>query len=290
MIFRILLCLFLLFAPSLQAKALSYPIKVVTTFSILGEFAQIVGGEKVGVLSLAEADVSPHNYKPRPYDLRSIERSDVLIANGMGMEGWLTSLLLNSKESVRVVNASTHIQPRYGVGGGIDPHAWMNVAHAAVYVQNVCDALVAVDPLNAQYYKDNAAAYLLQLKKLDHAIKIKLGRLPSKKPILTNHDSFAYFGAAYGLTIVPLQGLEPDPQAVLTDFPEALAQIKKRGITLFFTENVDNPRLMKGAEVLAKGTIAGKLYADALSKDPAASTYIGMMKTNADTLINALSK
>jgi zinc/manganese transport system substrate-binding protein len=290
MILRLWLCLFLLIAPSLQAKTMSYPVKVVATFSILGEFAQIVGGEKVRVLSLAEADVSPHNYKPRAYDLRSIERSDLLIANGMGMEGWLTPMLRDSKESVRVVNASTNIQPRYGVGGGIDPHAWMNVAHAAVYVENIRDALVAVDPLNAQYYKDNAFAYLRQLQKLDHAIKLKIGRVASKKPILTNHDSFAYFGAAYDLTIVPLQGLEPDPQAVVTDLPGALTQIKKLGISLFFTENVDSPRLMKGAEAVAKGKIAGKLYADALSKDEAASTYIGMMKTNADTLIEALSK
>jgi zinc/manganese transport system substrate-binding protein len=291
MMLRVLLCLFLLFAPPLQAKALSYPLRVVATFSVLGDFAQIVGGDKVKVISLAELDESPHNYKPKPYDLRSIERSDLLIANGMGMEGWLAPLLVDSKESVRVVNAATGIRPRPGLKGGIDPHAWMDVANGALYVENVRDALVAIDPLNAPYYKDNAETYLFQLKKLDHTIRIQIGRLKKKAPILVNHDSFGYFAQAYGLRIVPLQGIEPQLMPAASDFPEAMAQIKKPGISFFFTENTDSPRVMNEVQSLSKGsTIVGKLYADALSKDAAAANYLAMMRSNADAIFETLNK
>jgi zinc/manganese transport system substrate-binding protein len=113
---------------------------------------------------------------------------------------------------------------------------------------------------------------------------------PGNRVLLVNHDAFAYFGAAYGLSFVPLQGLSPDPMASASDFPYVADRVKQQNISLFFTENVDPPRLMKGMEALTGGKIAGKLYSDALSKEETGATYIGMMKANADAIFNALSQ
>ncbi|MBI3419281.1 MAG: zinc ABC transporter substrate-binding protein [Proteobacteria bacterium] len=287
---RLFLALFLMFLPSLlHAHALNHPMKVIATISILGDFAKIIGGDQVWVYSLVGPDTDSYNYKPVKGDLLSVERADLVISNGLGLEGWLGQLLLDSKESVRVVTASKEVQARYGTHGGIDPHAWLNVAHAETYVQNIRDAFVATDPINAEYYKANATAYLYQLRKLDHWIKLQMGRIPKdKRKFVSGHDAFAYFAAAYGFTVVPIEGLQAEPDASATDFPEVLALMKKHKISTLFYENTLPPRVVREMVQLSSGKMAGMLYAEALSNDEEATNYTDMMKTNIRRIFEAL--
>jgi zinc/manganese transport system substrate-binding protein len=244
----------------------------------------------VEVNTLVGPDKSAHEYTPQHADLRYIEHSDLTIANGLGMEGWLGPLLQNSKESVQVLNASKNVEGRYGAGGGIDPHAWMDVGNAIIYVTNIRDSLVAIDPLNAQEYKDNAENYLIQLRKLNHWVKLQLGRLPEKhRAFVVNHDAFAYFGAAYGLTALPMQGIQPDDKAEADSFPDIIKSIQKNRLSVLFSENVASSRAMEGLGKLVNAPVAGKLYTDALSTDEGATTYIEMMRTNVKRIGDALS-
>jgi zinc/manganese transport system substrate-binding protein len=285
----IIAVLLLLIAPHADAKVLSHPVKVIATMSILGDFAKQVGGNQVVVYSLVKPDVTTYDYQPGDGDRISVERSDVLITNGLGLEGWVAPILQASKEQVRVLQASKNVRPRNSPHGGLDPHAWMDVKNAIQYVQDICAEFVAIDPLNAQEYKDNTEAYVFQLKKLDRWIMLQMGRLPEdRRSFALTHDSFAYYAAAYGLKPLPVLPVEIPPHASASDYPEVLEAMKKNKVSLLFDENVGGTRLIDEVKALTGATYAGRLYASALSKDEAGKSYVDMMKSNTDLIFKAL--
>lgn len=286
----LLLMLALLLPLQADAKALSRPIKIIATFSILGEFAKQVGGEQVNVYSLVGPDLTTHDYKPTNADKISVERCDLVISNGLGLEGWMAELLAASKERVDVMQASMGVAERSSHSGGIDPHAWMSVENAMIYVGNIRDKLVALDPINAQYYKDRAGDYIYQLKKLDHWIKIQAGRLPeASRRFVVGHDSFSYFAQAYGFDVIPVQGIEPSALDSASNYPDERARIEKGKVSAFFIQNASHDRVLREMGTLTGGIISGKLYASALSTDKDADTYIGMMRNNVGTLTGVLA-
>src|SRR5829696_2863235 len=182
------------------ARAQEKP-KVVATFSILGDLARNVGGDRVEVSTLVGPDGDAHVYSPTPADGRRLAEAKLVVANGLKLEGWMGRLIKSSGTAAPVVEAAKGVQPlkaeEHGHDHGhadVDPHAWQSVAKVKRYVTNIRDGLIAADPAGKAAYEANAAAYLEKLDALDRDVKAAIDAIPrDRRKIITSHDAFGYF-------------------------------------------------------------------------------------------------
>jgi zinc/manganese transport system substrate-binding protein len=308
---RLGICAFMLglFA-SQPGWAESEPVKVVATFSILADLVDNVGGDKVAVTTLVGPDADTHTYQPTPSDARAVAEAKLLVTNGLGLEGWLDRLRGAANSHAAIVVASTGIKPltmeeeeddKAAASGTAkpgkprrvkDPHAWQNLANGQIYVANIVEGLVAVDPPNAAFYRQNGAAYTAQLAALDGKVKEMLAAVPkAKRRVITTHDAFQYYGRAYDVAFIAPLGISTDAEPSAGDIAKLERQIKRDKIKALFLENVTNGRLI---EQIAKDTgavVGPPLFSDALSKlDEPASTYIKMFEHNTASLRDGMMK
>jgi len=270
---------------------------VVATFSILADFAKNIGGDVVEVASLVGPDSDAHAYSPSPADGKRLADAKLVLVNGLGFEGWIERLVKASGTKALVVTASRGIKPRQMTEedehdhGKTDPHAWQSVANAKIYVANVRDALVKVDPAGKPAYEANAAAYLAKLDQLENDVKATIAAIPTaRRKIITTHDAFGYFGAAYRVQFIAPQGVSTETEVSARDVAKIIRQIRTQKIPAVFMENVTDPRLMKRIAEEGGAKIGGKLYSDALSgPDGPAATYLDMMRSNLKEFQSALT-
>jgi zinc/manganese transport system substrate-binding protein len=273
-------------------------LKVVATFSILGDFVREVGGDRIELATLVGPDGDAHVYSPTPTDGRRLAEAKVVVTNGLRFEGWLNRLVRSSGTKAAIVEAARGVATVEEAGGhahghghgGVDPHAWQNIANAKLYVANIRDALAAADPAGQGAYEANAAAYLARLDALEAEVKAAIARVPAeRRRVITSHDAFAYFERAYGIDFIAPQGVSTEAEASAKDVARIIQQIRKDRITAVFVENIADPRLV---ERIAKETGAKpgeRLYSDALSGPGGpAATYIDMMRHNIRALSTAL--
>jgi zinc/manganese transport system substrate-binding protein len=177
-----------------------------------------------------------------------------------------------------------------GGHGRYDPHAWQDVGNVKIYVANIRDALVGVDPANKAAYQQNAVTYLNQLDALDRDIRAAWADIPKeKRRVITTHDAFEYYGDAYGIEFLAAQGISEDAEPSARDIAKLIQQIKKEKITAVFFENISNARLMDRIAKETGAKIGGELFSDALSPSGGpAATYIDMMRYNTKTITDAL--
>jgi zinc/manganese transport system substrate-binding protein len=268
-------------------------VKVVTTFSILADFVRNVGGERVAVSSLVGPDADVHVYTPAPADAKKIAAAQLVIVNGLGLEGWLDRLTGASGGKATRVVASKGIAPLRsgsGVHAGIDPHAWQSVADAKIYVGNIRDALIGVDPDNAETYRGNTARYLAALDALDREVRQAVAEIPpDRRRVISTHNAFAYFAAAYGIAFVAPQGVSTDAEPSARDVAAIIMQIRKEKIPAVFFENISDPRLIERIAAETGARIGGTLYSDSLTgENGPAPTYIDMVRHNIKALTSAL--
>jgi zinc/manganese transport system substrate-binding protein len=272
-------------------------LKVLATFSILGDLARNVGGERAEVTSLVGPNADAHVYDPSPADARKVADAKVVVTNGLGFEGWITRLVRASGSKAPVVVASKGVKPRKTAGGhghshdhNSDPHAWQSVANVKLYVANIRDALAAADPAGKAAYEANAAAYLGKLDALETEVRDAVARIPSeRRRIITTHDAFGYFAEAYGVQFIAPHGVSTDAQAAAKDVARIISQIKRQKIPAVFLENVTDPRLIRQIADETGAKIGGTLYSDALTDDKGpAPTYIDLIRHNIRTLSAAL--
>jgi zinc/manganese transport system substrate-binding protein len=292
------LCAVLWAIGSMPPAAAQDKLRIVATFSILADFAAQVGGDTVAVTPLVGPDGDAHAYSPSPAEAKRLAEAKVVLTNGLGFEGWLARLVKASGTKATVVVATKGIKTRamksdgHGHGHGHDdPHAWQSVANAKVYVANIRDALAQADPLNAPAYGANATAYLQKLDALEADVKAAVAAIPAaQRKIITTHDSFGYFAAAYGLEFVAPQGVSTEADVSAKDVAKIVRQIRAQKILAVFLENVSDEKLMQRIAIESGAKIGGKLYSDALSKpDGPAPTYIDMMRHNLKQLSAALA-
>jgi zinc/manganese transport system substrate-binding protein len=281
----------LIFALTLAAAFAARPaiaddkLPVVATISIIGDFVTNVGGDRVAVTSLVGPGGDAHVYSPSPSDAKALADAKVVFANGFGLEGWMTRLVKASGTTAPMVIATKGIAPLKGEEHGktaTDPHAWQSVANAKVYVANIRDGLIAADPAGKATYEANAAAYLEKLGALEAEVKAAIARIPAdRRKIITTHDAFGYFAAAYGMEFIAPQGVSTEAGISAKDVAKIVRQIKKEKIPAVFLENVTDTRLMDRIAKESGARIGGTVYSDALSdaKGPAA-TYIDMIRNN----------
>jgi zinc/manganese transport system substrate-binding protein len=280
------------------ARAQEKP-KVVATFSILGDLARNVGGDRVEVSTLVGPDGDAHVYSPTPADGRRLAEAKLVIANGLKLEGWMGRLIKSSGTKARVIEGAKGVQPvkaegEHGHGhphADIDPHAWQSVPNVKLYVANIRDGLIAADPAGKADYEASAAAYLAKLDALDTEVRAAVERIPrDRRKIITSHDAFGYFQKAYGVAFVAPQGVSTEAEASAKDVARIIQQIRREKIPAVFLENISDQRLVARIAKESGAKIGGRLYSDALSAEGGpAGTYIDMMRHNIRALSAALS-
>jgi len=285
----------LLAGPAAAQDKAQDKVRVVATFSILADLARSVGGDAVEVASLVAPNGDAHAYAPSPADAKRLADAKLILVNGLGFEGWIDRLVKASGSKAQVTVATKGIKPRQMKDDDghdhTDPHAWQSVANAKIYVANIRDALATVDPARKATYEANATAYLARLDALDQEIKTAIAAIPAaRRKIITTHDAFGYFAAAYGLQMIAPQGVSTEAEVSARDVAKIIRQIKAQKIPAVFLENVADPRLMQRIAEESGAKIGGKLYSDALSdaKGPA-PTYIDMMRSNLKEFSAALT-
>lgn len=288
---RVLLLL-LAFCLPLSLPAAEKP-RVVTSFSILADMTRAVGGEHIQLNNLVGPDSDAHTYETTPDDARAVRQAQLVVENGLGFEPWLDRLVKSTETRAQVIQASHGVIPRSLEEDGQtipDPHAWNNLANADIYVDNIAKALEKLDPANAADYRRNAEAYLKQAHELLAYAKDKLGNLPAdRRTLVTSHDAFGYLGQAYGLKLLAPQGLSTEREASATEVAELIRQIREQHIRAVFVENIKDPRLMQQIAEESGAKIGGTLHSDALASEGPASTYLGLYRSNVDTLYQALA-
>lgn len=283
-------------------------VQVVATTTVTADFVGIIGGERVGVYSVAKPNVDLHDYEPSPADLNAMKRAQVIVRNGLGLEAWLDDTLASSGTKAAVIDTSEGVTPREGGhhedeghagekdgehADEVDPHIWHDPRNAKIMVTNIAKGLTAADPAGAATYEKNLTAYLAELDALDKEIEGQVAGLTNKK-LVTNHDAFGYFVDRYGFAFVGsiIPSFDSSAELSASDLTELVAAIKAEGVTAVFSEASLPAKTAKTIADEAKvKVVAGEsaLYGDGLGpKSSAGGTYLKMMRHNASTIVSNL--
>jgi zinc/manganese transport system substrate-binding protein len=273
-------------------------LKVIASFSILGDLVKNVGGDRVEVATLVGPNGNAHVYAPSPGDAKKVADAKLVFVNGLGFEGWLERLVKASGTKAPIVIATKGIKPLERAGdhdhdhdhGRADPHAWQSLANAKIYVANIRDALIAADPAGKDAYFANAAAYLAKLDALERDVREVIAKIPAdRRRVITSHNAFGYFQNAYGVNFIAPQGVSTEAEASAKDVAAIIAQIKKQKAAAVFLENVTDPRLVEQIARETGAKVGGTLYSDALTDNKGdATTYIDLIRHNLRQLASAL--
>lgn len=278
----------------------AYPYKVVTTVGMVTDIVQAVAGDKAQVRGIIGQGVDPHLYKATRDDISAMMGADVVFYSGLLLEGKMTDSLVRVARNKAVCAVTEKIAPEYllepaGMAGHADPHVWMDVSAWSQAVQAVADELTAFDPANADYYKQNAQAYQKQLTELDAYGKRVMATIPEPRRVLiTSHDAFNYFGRAYGIKVMGVQGVSTESEAALSHINELVDYIVSHKVQAIFIETTVNPKNIRAIIEGAKGRgydlkIGGELFSDAMGKPGTyEGTYVGMLDHNLTTVVHAL--
>jgi len=275
------------------AQAADGKLRVVASFSILADIVKNVGGDRVGVTTLVGPDGDAHVFEPTTADARALAKADLVFVNGLGLEGWMERLIQASGYKGKVVVASDGVPPRTMVEDGstiADPHAWQDLANGRRYVENVAAALAAADPQGAAAYRAAAAAYEAELAAKDKWVREELAGVPAeRRKIITSHDAFGYFGAAYGVTFLAPVGVSTEAEPSAAGMAQLIRQMREEGVRVVFFENMTSPKLIETLASEGGARVGGTLYADALSPPGGpADTYLKMFDNNLPQLKAAM--
>ncbi len=275
-----------------QKKEKQRPLIVATT-GFLADITAHIAGDACEVVSLLPTGTDPHTYEAIPNDAALLSNADMVIENGLTLEGWLDKLIRNtSKSAIRVV-ATRGIVPIQSTEhqGSVDPHAWMDPVYGRQYARNICSALINLLPEKQLELEDRWLLYDQQLAETDAYIGRILSVVPPEhRVIATTHDAFRYWANRYGFGVLSLLGTTTDAEVRTSDLQEMVRNIQSRRLPALFVETTLNPRLMQ--QVAGDGGIrlGGKLYADSMGpKGSGADTYINMLKHNARIIAAALA-
>ena len=274
------------------------PIRVTATTTVVADLVEQVGGDLVVVESLMADGVDPHSYRATPRDIDRLVRADLIVANGLHLEGKLAELLerIGRKRPFVAVGEAVPQDELLPIGNGLfDPHIWFDAKLWSYCPFAVADALIQLDSEAASHYQHRAEKYSQDLLELDENVRKKFNEIPRQRRVLiTAHDAFRYFGRAYGLEVIGVQGTSTESEAGLADMNQLVDLVVRRRIPAVFVETSVSDRnvtaLIEGAS--ARGHIVrlgGRLYSDALG--PAGGggdTLERALLSNVDTIFGAL--
>lgn len=276
------------------------PIRVVATTGQVADLAGHVGGERVVVEALMGPGVDPHLYRASEGDVAKLSEADLILYNGLRLEGKMEDLLSRLGERRAVVAVTDGIDhdllradpaaPEHP-----DPHVWFDPTLWALATDRVAEALAELQPDHADEFRANAERYAAELATLDADAKQALAAIPAERRVLvTAHDAFGYFGARYDVEVVGLQGISTESEAGIADVARIADMIAERGVKAIFVETSVSPRTVEAVQAAVRDrggdvAIGGSLYSDALGEPGTPEeTYAGMFRHNVETIVEAL--
>ncbi|PAE22207.1 metal ABC transporter solute-binding protein, Zn/Mn family [Robertmurraya siralis] len=275
-------------------------IMVTTTIGQIADGVKNIGGDKVEVISLMGPGTDPHLYKATQGDIEKLEKADIIFYNGLHLEGKVLDVLkkINDKKPTyaigEVISEGSLLEDTED-SSAVDPHIWFDISLWQQALEKVRDGLIEIDPDNEEYYSKNADDYFSELDRLKEYAEEEMAKIPSEQRVLvTAHDAFGYFGAAYNMEVMGLQGLSTESEYGLGDVQELVDLLVERNIKAVFIESSISERSInaviegakqKGHEV----TIGGELFSDAMGEEGTEEgTYIGMYRHNVKTITDSL--
>ena len=278
------------FAPAFAQQK----IRVSSFSTILTEIAQQVGGDRVAVTAHVKPGVDPHDFQPKPSDMRAVAEADLVLLSAKHMEGYLSRLqeASGAKGNLLEVGASLPslkltVQHGDHSHDGEDPHWWHSVRNISQATKIVRDALIRVSPADKDLFSASASAYLTKLAALEQWMKTKVAELPrDKRKLVTNHDAFGYFAKDYGFTVMPVSGVSQNAQPGSKAVSEMITAIKKAGVKAVFSEDVANPKVIQEITKETGAKFGGELLSDGLG--PKGKTIEAMFRHNVATIVDAL--
>jgi manganese/zinc/iron transport system substrate-binding protein len=278
----------------------SYPYQVTTTVGMVTDIVRQVAGDKAKVTGIMGAGVDPHLYKPTRDDVASMMRADVIFYSGLMLEGKMADTLIKIARTKPVHAVTESIEEKFllepeEMQGHYDPHVWMDPMAWAKAVEAVGRALAEYDPANAEHYRRNAAGTVQRCEELAAYGQSVLSTVPeSSRVLISSHDAFNYFGRAFGLKVMGVQGLSTESEAGLQRINELVDYIVQQEVRAVFVESSVSPRnieaLVQGVQSRGQALrIGGELYSDAMGAEGTyEGTYLGMLDHNITIVARAL--
>ena len=282
-------------SPSLNSAAESGShtrVKIVASTTQLADFARVIGGEHVAIVSLAKPGLDPHEFQESPADMEALRNADLVTRNGVGLDAWLDPLLKSSDSRAAVIDTSTGIALRTDSGQN-DPHVWANPKNAQIMVAAIANKLVDIDPKHATDYQAAFASYKTQLNQLDADITAQFASLTTKK-FVTTHDSLGYFIDHFGLEYVGsvIPSFDTNSEVTAQQINELVTSVKRSGVRAIFTESSLPAKAAKALADQAHVRVvdgADALYGDSLGlPGSSGDTYLKMMRHNANAIASNL--
>ncbi|MDX2197193.1 MAG: zinc ABC transporter substrate-binding protein [Cytophagales bacterium] len=269
-------------------------IKVLCTTTIIYDITRNIANESIEVTCLLPYGSDPHIYEPTPKDALKVAQADIIIKNGLLLEGWLNELITTSAHTHIIAEAAENIVPIKNIKlhSSPDPHAWMSPLHGITYAKNIAKVLVDNDPEHQEIYQANFETYKKSLLVLHNYIKTEINKInPTQRILITSHDAFRYYGNLYGIKVQSALGTSTDAEVQISDMENLINTINKSKIPAIFIESTINPKLLRQLANDQKIKIGGKLYADSIGDSlSVAPSYLAMLKYNTDTIVQGLTQ
>lgn len=275
------------------------PVRVVATTTQLGDVVRAIGGDGATVTQILQPNTDPHDYEPRPNDVKDTAGAKVVFESGDNLDRWMAKVIEQAGGSPTVVDlADATVDRQPGESSGpeasrYDPHWWHDPANVEAAVPVIAAALARADPRDRATYEANAAAYLRQLQTLDAGISACFATVPaSERTLVTDHDAFGYFAHRYGVTVVgaviPSQSTQAQPSA--GDVAKLTALIRREHVKAVFPESSVNAKLAKAIAQQSGASSDHTLYGDTLGpKGSRGATYLSMEEANADAMVRGFT-
>ncbi len=276
------------------------PLEIVATTNIIADTARRIAGDDARVTGLMGPGVDPHLYKASEGDVRRLAEADLVLYNGLHLEGKMGDILVKmaSRRPVVAVAGSipeaSLLEPPQ-LAGLYDPHVWFDVSLWATSLDVIAEELARLDPEHAEGYRRRAAEYAAELDELDSWVAEQVATIPEEHRILiTAHDAFGYFGRRYGIRVVGIQGISTLAEAGLEDVERVVDLVVESGVPAIFVESSVSPRTVEAVQAAAAARgrpveVGGQLFSDALGADGTPEgTYAGMVRHNVETIAGAL--
>lgn len=271
------------------------PIGVVATTTQLGDIVRAIGGDAAEVTQILKPNTDPHDYEPRPDDVRAAARAGLVVQSGQGLDHWMDDVVSEAGGSPAVIvveDRLKHLLPGTE-GSRYDPHWWHDPRNVEAVVPLLRNALAKANPAARATYAANAAAYLEKVRALDAGIERCFARVPpAARKLVTDHDAFGYFARRYDIRVVgaviPSQTTQAQPSAgALADLARLIRRERVRAV---FPESSLNPKLVKAIADRTGATAAYELYGDTLGPEGSdAATYLTMERHNADAMLRGFT-
>ena len=287
------------------SQAHAAKLNVVTTTTMVTDMVMEIGGDRVKVVGLMGPGVDPHLYKPASGDVVKLQRAKIIFYSGLMLEGRMTDLFFRMARAGKLVYAVTESIPEKDrleppeFAGHWDPHVWGDPILWSNCIVTVVDGLSKADPAGAAGYAKRGQAVVASYKAMRAWALKRIAAVPREQRILvTSHDAFNYFGQAFGFQVVAVQGLSTVTEAGLADIVKTVDFIKQKKIKAIFVESSVNPAAIKRVSKDSDVKIGGELFSDACGalgdmheahgEKYDVGTYIGMLKHNVNTVVDAL--